>query len=126
MSYTNSLSKLCRELLQQIGDLSPMRKGSVIKRDIPYKRKDGSKGSRGPYYTYTFKKNNKTVGRHLKDEQEAEMYRQQIESFHSFKDISNRFVETSQALADNEVEKRRGKKNSSAKSKKNLNGKSGR
>lgn len=118
MSNSNSLSQLRHELLQQIGQLGPMRKGSVNKQMLPYKRKDGSQGLRGPYFTYTFKDEKKTMGRHLKDEQEAELYSQQIERFRSFKDLSHRFVETSQALADVEVEKRRCKKNSSAKSKK--------
>lgn len=58
----------------------------------------------------------KTKGRHLRGEKEARLYRQQIDRFRSFQDLSRRLVETGQALADAEAETRRNKIHSNAKS----------
>jgi hypothetical protein len=124
MSNDNSLLQQRQELIEQIERLGPMRKGSVTEQMLPYKRKDGSQGNRGPYFTYTFKQGNKTKGKHLADEQEAQLYREQIDRFRDYQELSSRFVETSQALADAEAQARRGKKNSRTKSKKKSSAKS--
>jgi hypothetical protein len=124
MSRDDSLLKMRQELIRQIDKLGPMRKGSVTEQMLPYKKKDGSVGRKGPYFTYTFKMGEKTKGRHLHDEKEARLYRQQIDRFRSFQNLSRRLVETGQALADAEAEMRRGKKNSSTKSRKKSRGKS--
>ena len=118
MSSDDSLLQQRQELIEQIDRLAPIRKGSVTEQMLPYKRNDGSKGTRGPYYTYTFKQGNKTKGKHLADEQEAQLYREQIGRFRDYQELSSRFVETSQALADAEADARRGKKNFRTKSKK--------
>ena len=124
MSRDSSLLQRRQELLRRLEQLGPMRKGSVAHRMLPYRKADGSRASRGPYFTYTFKQAGKTKGRHLRDEQEAELYRRQIERFRSFQELSNRLVETGQALADLEAEASRGRKNSRTKSRRSSNAKS--
>ena len=116
MSRDASLPQQRQELIRRIEQLGPMRKGSVTQQMLPYKKTDGSRASRGPYFTYTFKQEGKTKGRHLRDEQEAELYRRQIDHFRSFQELSRRFVETSQALADVDANASGGKKNSRTKS----------
>ena len=114
MSRDASLLQQRQELIRQIEQLGPMRKGSVTQQMLPYKKKDGSVAHRGPYFTYTFKKGGKTRGRHLRGLEEAELYRAQIDRFRSFQDLSHRLVETSQAGADAEADARRGKKTGSS------------
>jgi hypothetical protein len=124
MSQTSSLQQQFQELVGQLAQLGPMRRGSVAHRKLPYHRKDGSQGRRGPYCVYTFKQDGKTKSRYLASPEEEELFRAQIERFRSFQKISRRLVETSQALAELETDARRGKKNSSAKSKRKAKGKS--
>ena len=124
MPRDDSLLKQRQELIQQIDQLGAMRKGSVNKQMLPYKRKDGSTARRGPYFTYTFKEKNKTKGQHLHDENEADLYQKQIDRFRTFQNLSQRLVETSQAMADAEANKTRCKKNSKIKSKKKSRAKS--
>ena len=105
-----------QEILDQIAALGPMRRGSVTRQHLPTRRKDGSVGRRGPYWTYTFKHRNKTCGKHLRDDEEAQVYREQIEAFRRYQALSAELVSVSQRLADLDVHQSEGKKNSSAKS----------
>jgi hypothetical protein len=91
------------EILEQITALGPMRRGSIEEQFLPYKRSDGSIRRRGPYLTYTFKREGKTCGRHLRNAEEAEPYRRQIETYRRYQELSAELVEVSQALADLEA-----------------------
>lgn len=106
-----------QQILDQIASLGPMRKGSVTHQFITTRLKDGSRKPRGPYYTYTFKRQNKTCGKHLTDESQAKVYREQIEAFRRYQALSAELVDVSQRLADLDIEQQGGKKNSSAISK---------
>lgn len=124
MSCNDSLPKTRQKLIQQIDLIGTMRKGSVTEQMLPYKKKDGSVARRGPYFTYTFKEGAKTKGRHLRDQEEAQLYQGQIERYRTFQDLARRLVETSQAMADAEADGRRCKKNSKTKSRKKSSAKS--
>ena len=87
--------------------------GSITEQHLPTRRSDGSLYRRGPYLTYTFKKGGKTRGKHLRDAQEADLYRSQIEVFRRYQALSTQLVQVSQRLADLEaLGEQRGKKNS--------------
>ena len=66
-------------------------------------RADGSISRRGPYTTYTFKQAGKTRGRQLRTQEEARLYRQQIEAFRRWQQLSAELVAVSQRLADLEA-----------------------
>lgn len=90
------------EVLDAIAKLKPMRIGSICEQYQHTKRKDGTRTKRGPYLMYTRKKEGKTVGKRLSKE-EATLYRNQIDSFREFQELSAQFVETSEQLADMEA-----------------------
>jgi hypothetical protein len=101
------------QIVDQIGALGPMRMGSICEQYLPTHRKDGSVSRRGPYLTYTFKQGGKTRGKHLRSQAEAQLYRQQIEAFRRYQELSGELVQISQRLADQEVSGEAGcKKNS--------------
>jgi hypothetical protein len=113
MNTFSQLSQQRARIVEQIAALGPMRMGSVCDHYLPRKRKDGSRDRRGPYPTYTFKQGGKTRGKHLRDEQQAELYRQQIKAFRRYQALSSELVQVSQRLADLEAEDPwEGKKNS--------------
>jgi hypothetical protein len=100
-------------ILDQIQRLGPMRMGTVSEQFLPTRRADGSVYRRGPYLTYTFKRGRKTCGKHLRDEQQARLYRQQIDNWRRYQALSTELVEVSQRLADLEARTaEEGKKNS--------------
>ena len=101
------------QIVKQIGALGAMRMGSITEQHLPTRRSDGSMYRRGPYLTYTFKHGGKTRGKHLRDAQEGELYRRQIEAFRRYQDLCAQRVQVSQRLADLEAAGEEGcKKNS--------------
>ena len=115
MDEHRQLTRQRAQILEQIAALGPMRMGSITEQHLPTRRSDGSIYRRGPYLTYTFKQAGKTRGKHLRDDQEADLYRGQIANFRHFQDLSAQLVQVSQRLADLEVvggEEAGGKKNS--------------
>ena len=113
MDTYRKLSARRSQILGQMAALGPMRMGSITQQYLPYKRPDGSVRPRGPYLTYTFKRKGKTCGRHLRNPEEAAMYRRQIENYRRYQELSAELVQVSQALADQEAAgDEGGKKNS--------------
>ena len=103
METYRQLTQQRAQILQQLAALGPMRMGSVCDHHLPTKRKDGSTYRRGPYPTYTFKQRGKTRGRQLHNQQEAELYRRQIDTFRRYQALSAQLVQVSQRLADLEA-----------------------
>ena len=103
MDTVRNLTARRRQILEQIAALGPMRMGSITEQFLPYKRPDGSVGRRGPYLTYTFKRKGKTCGKHLRNPEEAQQYRRQIENYRRYQELSAELVEVSQTLADREA-----------------------
>ena len=103
MKTFHQLSQQRAQIIEQIATLGPMRMGSVCDHYLPTKRQDGSTYRRGPYPTYTFKQGGKTRGKQLRSPEEAVLYRQQIETFRHWQDLSAELVQVSQRLADLEA-----------------------
>ena len=101
------------QIVDQIAAVGPMRMGSITEQHLPARRADGSIYRRGPYLTYTFKKDGKTCGKHLRDDQEADLYRGQIAAFRRYQELSAQLVQISQRLADLEAVGDRGSKKNS-------------
>lgn len=113
METFQQLSRQRAQLIEQIAALGPMRMGSVYDHYLPTRHADGSTSRRGPYPTYTFKRAGKTQARQLRTEQEAQLYRQQIDAFRRWQQLSAQLVQLSQRLADLEATGQQGcKKNS--------------
>lgn len=101
------------QIIEQIAALGPMRRGSVNEQLLPYKQPDGAIRRRGPYLTYTFKQGGKTRGKHLRNQEQADLYRRQIEAFRRYQELTAELLQVSQTLADLEAAGEEGcKKNS--------------
>ena len=113
MDTTRKLTTRRAQILEQIAALGPMRMGSISEQMLPYRQPDGSLRRRGPYLTYTFKQGGKTRGKHLRNQQEADLYQCQIHNFRRYQELSAELVQVSQTLADLEAAGEEGcKKNS--------------
>lgn len=106
MTTLASLERQRQTLLDEIARLPPMRQGSVRPFAPTRKRKDGSVKTRGPYWKYTFKRQGKTFGRHIGNEAAADAYREQIQAYRRFEELSAQLVVVSQRMADCAVKKK--------------------
>lgn len=118
MSTFQSLQNQRDQIVEQIGQLGPMRKGSITSQCFNSTRKDGSPVQRGPYPLYTCKRNGRTHSRRIASPQVPD-YQAQIEHYRQFESLLAQLVEVSEqmadlALIDPEAE---GKKNSTKRSK---------
>lgn len=113
MDTGHKLTTRRAQILDQIAALGPMRMGSINEQLLPYKQPDGSIGRRGPYLTYTFKQGGKTCGKHLRNQDEAELYQSQIQNFRRYQELSTELVQVSQQLADLEAAGDEGSKKNS-------------
>lgn len=113
MDTSRTLTARRAQILDQIAALEPMRMGSVNQQMLPYKQHDGSIRRRGPYLTYTFKRAGKTCGKHLRSQEEAELYQRQIQNYRRFQELSAELVQISQTLADLEAAGDEGSKKNS-------------
>jgi len=103
MDTDHHLSRQRSQILRQIQALGSMRMGSVCDHYVPTTRKDGSRYRRGPYPTYTYKRNGRTRGKQLPNQEQAELYRRQIHNFRRYQELSAQLVQVSQRLADLEA-----------------------
>ena len=100
MDRVEELSQRKQEILKEIADLPPMRKGSISEQFLESERKDGSKRKRGPYWLWSYKEKKKTVSRRLRSAEQRKRYGEQIEAFRRFKDLTAELAQVSQELAD--------------------------
>lgn len=103
MDTSRKLTARRAQIIEQIAALGPMRMGSVSEQLLPYKQPDGSIRRRGPYLTYTFKQGGKTRGKHLRNQDEADLYQRQIQHYRRYQQLSAELVQVSQTLADLEA-----------------------
>ena len=89
-----------KELTEQILNLKDMRRGSVTEQYYEVKHKDGTVIRQGPYFLYSYKEKGKTISRRLSGPGEAERFREEIEVFRRFEQLSARLVEVSHGLCD--------------------------
>ena len=87
-------------VLEELGSLEHIRRGSVVEQYVEDVHKDGSPVRRGPYTLYSYKEKNKTVSRRLKGPEQAEMYRKQIKGFRRFKELVNELVGLGEQLCE--------------------------
>lgn len=87
-------------VLEELGELQHIRRGSVVEQYVEDVHKDGSPVRRGPYMLYSYKEKTKTISRRLKSPQEAEMYRKQIKGFRRFQELVNELVGLGEQLCE--------------------------
>jgi len=113
MPTLQSLQLQREQLLAQIAQLGPMRRGSITPQYFAATGKDGSPTRRGPYPLYTCKRGGRTHSRRLRQPQ-VPHYQAQIERYRRFEALLAQLVELSEQMADLALleEEREGKKNS--------------
>ena len=98
------LSKLRRnrqEILTLITPLEEMRRGSVTRQFLKFKRKgEKEPGFTGPYALFTCKRGGRTVGRRLHDLKEIRRLEIQVENYHLFQKLCRQLVEIGEQICE--------------------------
>jgi hypothetical protein len=106
MRRIKQLLKRRKQILQWIGQIVEMRRGSVVRQMIPRKKQgQPDPEPRGPYPLFSFKRKGKTVSRRLHSEEERKRLEGQVQNFHRFQELSRQLVETAEALAEEKEKK---------------------
>lgn len=100
MKATEKLMARREAILEEIAGIERMRRGSVTEQYVETVRADGSKGRRGPYFLYSFKKKRKTVSRRVTRRDLVPEYRAQIEAFRRFDELVRELTAIGEKLGD--------------------------
>lgn len=87
-------------LLQQLGPLDQLRRGSLIEQYFVARRPDGSRIQRGPYPLLTRKQSQKTVSVRLTDPALLPLYRQQLAAMRQFEAVVGQLVQVGEHLSE--------------------------
>ena len=101
---TASLQHRREALMEELGRLVCVRRGSVIEQFVPAKAADGRRYRRGPYPVYTFKEHGRTVSKRLPDPQQVDLYRQQIRDGRRFQEVVAELMRVGEALSNDAVQ----------------------
>jgi len=104
MEEVRSLEERREQILQEIGEIRAMRKGSIYEQYLKVKQKGQEEPVlRGPYWLYTRKERGKTVGERL-SQAEAEKFRAEVEAFHRFRSLGDEYAKITERLGELERE----------------------
>jgi hypothetical protein len=120
------LEKRREQIVQQMAQLGPMRRGSVYEQTLSRPRTDGTVAQRGPYALCTWKRGGKSCGKRLRGDEEVALYQRQIETLRRFEQLAAELVAVSEQMADLEAEQARECKKNSRRSSKRKPSASGR
>jgi len=100
MTKLERLKNRREEILAELAGLEQIRRGSVTEQYVETTRKDGTKTRRGPYVLYSYKEKGKTISRRLTDPKLIPVYRQQIEGFRRFQELTAEFRAVGERISD--------------------------
>lgn len=100
MRRQEALQAQRQHILRQIEQLEQMRRGSLTEQFVEAVKADGSRSRRGPYPLYTYKDKNRTISRRVSDPQLLPLYRDQIQAFRRFQELSAELTRLGEELSD--------------------------
>lgn len=94
-----------QKLLETICSIGDMRRGSIVTQyqkcgKEPCCCKEEGHSGHGPYHLYTTKKERKTKSIHLSGQQQIKKFKEEIENFQKFKEVSKEFVDVNEEICN--------------------------
>ncbi len=99
MRSVESIRARRREILEEMGKLDLVRRGSVCEQILRPRARDGRWHECGPYAVYTVKRGGRTVSKRLSFE-ERDRYREQVSACHRLQALTRELIELGEALCD--------------------------
>jgi hypothetical protein len=100
MTQMETLRIRREEILRELTGLGPMRRGSLVEQFVETTKADGSKGRRGPYVLYSYKERGKTLSRRVTKREEIPLYRDQIQTFRKYQELTCALLQVSEQMSD--------------------------
>lgn len=100
MNTLPSLLQKRQQIIEELGNLGPVRRGSITEQHYESTLADGRKVRRGPYLLYSYKEKQRTVSCRLTDGAQVSMYRQQIAAYRQFQRLTSELVAVGERIAD--------------------------
>lgn len=113
----NTLQQKRQHILEQIMQITEMRRGSIVHQVVESVGPDGKARRRGPYPIYTFKEAGKTVSRRLTQPELIDIYQHHIEQGRRFQELTAQLLRLGEQLSDEAIEGSAQKKTSKHRSK---------
>jgi hypothetical protein len=100
MSTVKELERQRGQVLEQMGSIRTMKRGSINKQYFAVMRRGKkTKGRRGPYYVFSRQEQGKTVSYRLKSQDEIQQARDDVAEYKRFKALCKQFEELTERLA---------------------------
>jgi len=96
------------DLLDRMGSIPRIRRGTVNVQSFTKRRKDGSVVTQGPYYLYSRTEQRRSYSQRIPEEA-VEQYRTETENCRRFKELAQQYILVCERLTEQGAE---GKKNS--------------
>ena len=119
MSLVQQIQQQRQKVLEKIGQLEQVRRGSLTEQMVETVGADGRRSQRGPYPLYTFKEAGKTISRRISDPAQLLLYREQIQQGRMFQKLMAELLRLGEALSDQAIQAEAVKKKSNSKSNNN-------
>ena len=110
MAEVGKLRSRWHDILREVGELSEMRRGSIVEQFMETVNADGSKTRRGPYALYSYKEKNKTISTRLSNPELVDIYRKQIGAFRRFQDLTQELVSLGEKISNAVIDEEENKK----------------
>lgn len=99
-------------ILKELSALEQIRRGSVVEQFVETVKADGSIARRGPYALYSYKEKKRTVSRRISNPEVVKVYREQINSFRRFQELTAELTAVGEKISDMVISEQEDKKNS--------------
>ena len=98
MSLLQKLEQKRLGILEKIGSIRFMRRGTINEQYLQVKQKNSKPLLRGPYFVLSRNEDGKTKSKRLK-KGEVEQVRQDVEAYKEFQKLSKEYVDVTEELA---------------------------
>ncbi|MFH1134711.1 MAG: DUF6788 family protein [Pseudomonadota bacterium] len=102
-------------IINELAGLEEMRRGSVVEQYQERTLPTGEKVLRGPYPLYSYKEKGRTISRRLKSEKEVLRYREQIQNFRRFEELTRELLLIGEQLCELGSDQEKKQRNSPSK-----------
>ncbi len=100
MNTMGGIQKRRHQILEELGQLEQIRRGSLTDQFVEVPTRDGRSRRRGPYPLYTYKSGGKTVSRRLSGAEQVSRYREQVRAGHRFQELTRELMELGESICD--------------------------
>ena len=94
------LEKRREEIIMKIKEIRTMRRGTINEQYLKVPRKEKEPSIRGSYYILSRNEGGKTIGFRLKNQEELELAKKDVEAYKEFSKLTKEYVTVTENITD--------------------------